>query len=89
MRSLRNGVPMVIIPGLAGDQPFVAATIEEWGAGRALAGDAGVDDIRAAALQVLSSPAYRQRAQARAQALAGIDGAANAADEIEALLAAR
>jgi MGT family glycosyltransferase len=89
MRSLRNGVPMVIIPGLAGDQPFVAATIEEWGAGRALAGDAGVDDIRAAALQVLSSPAYHQRAQARAQALAGIDGAANAADEIEALLAAR
>ena len=75
---------MVIIPGLAGDQPFVAATIDEWGAGRALAGDAGVD-IRATAREVLSSSAYRERAET----LAGIDGAANAADEIEALIPAR
>jgi UDP:flavonoid glycosyltransferase YjiC (YdhE family) len=67
----------------------VAATIEEWEAGRALAGDAGVDEIRAAALQVLSDPAYRRNARARAEALAGIDGASNAADEIEALVPAR
>ena len=29
MRSLLHGVPMVVIPGLAGDQPFVAAAVAE------------------------------------------------------------
>jgi UDP:flavonoid glycosyltransferase YjiC (YdhE family) len=28
MRTLRHGVPMVVIPGLAGDQPFVAAAVQ-------------------------------------------------------------
>jgi UDP:flavonoid glycosyltransferase YjiC (YdhE family) len=27
MRAMRHGVPMVVIPGLAGDQPFVAAAV--------------------------------------------------------------
>ncbi|HEV8016146.1 MAG TPA: glycosyltransferase [Stellaceae bacterium] len=87
MRSLVHGVPMVVIPGLAGDQPFVAAAVQEWGAGRALPGDAKADAMRAAAEQVLGDPTYRASAQRCAKALAGIDGAANAADEVEALLA--
>jgi len=86
MRSLRHGVPMVVIPGLAGDQPFVAATIEEWGTGRALPGDAGADAMWAAANELLSTPSYRHNARQRAAALAGVDGAANAADEVELLL---
>ena len=49
MRALRHGVPMVVIPGLAGDQPFVAAAMQEFGAGLALPGDASVAAIRAAA----------------------------------------
>lgn len=85
MRSLRHGVPMVVIPGLAGDQPFVAATVQEWGTGRALPGDAGADAIAEAAREVLNTPSYRQNARERAAALAGIDGAANAADEVESL----
>jgi UDP:flavonoid glycosyltransferase YjiC (YdhE family) len=89
MRSLRHGVPMVIIPGLAGDQPYVAAAVQEWGAGRALPGDAGIEAIRAAAQDVLTTPSFRRHAQERAAALAGVDGAANAADEVEAMLAAR
>jgi UDP:flavonoid glycosyltransferase YjiC (YdhE family) len=88
MRSLRHGVPMVVIPGLAGDQPFVAATMQEFGTGRALPGDAGTEDIYAAARDVLSQPSYRHNARTRAEALAGVDGAANAADEVEALLGA-
>ena len=88
MRSLRHGVPMVVIPGLAGDQPFVAAAVQELGAGLALPGDADVDAIRAAAQQILSTPSFRQNACERAKALAGIDGAANAADEVETLLGA-
>jgi hypothetical protein len=87
MRALRHGVPMVLIPGIAGDQPFVAAAVEEWGAGRALPGDAGVDAIRAAAQAVLSTPSYRDEARRRAAALAGVEGAAKAADEVESLLA--
>jgi UDP:flavonoid glycosyltransferase YjiC (YdhE family) len=39
MRALRHGVPMILIPGLAGDQPFVAAAMQEFGVGLALPGD--------------------------------------------------
>lgn len=88
MRALRHGVPMVVIPGLAGDQPFVAAAVQEWGCGRALPGDASVDAIRAAAHDVLATPSFKENAEQRSTALAGVDGAANAANEIEALLKA-
>jgi UDP:flavonoid glycosyltransferase YjiC (YdhE family) len=86
MRALRHGVPLVLIPGLAGDQPFVAAAIEEWDAGRALPGDAGVDAIRSAARTVLGNSSFRDEARRRAVALTGVDGASRAAAEIEALL---
>jgi UDP:flavonoid glycosyltransferase YjiC (YdhE family) len=89
MRAMRYGVPMVIIPGLAGDQPFVAAAVQEWGAGRALPGDAGADAMRAAAQEVLSTPAFRAKAREKSALLASVDGAANAADEVEALLASQ
>ena len=86
MRALRNGVPMVVIPGLAGDQPFVAAAVQEWGTGRALPGDADAAAMRAAAQEVLAMPSFRRNAEARQRALAGVDGAVNAAAEIDALL---
>lgn len=86
MRALRHGVPMVIIPGLAGDQPYVAAAVQEWGAGRALPGDASAEAMGAAAKAVLAAPTYKSNAAQRAAALAGVDGAANAAGEVEALL---
>jgi MGT family glycosyltransferase len=86
MRAMRHGVPMVVIPGLAGDQPFVAAAVQEWGAGRALAGNAGADAMRAAAQEVLSTPSYRAKAREKSVLLADVDGAANAANEVEALL---
>jgi MGT family glycosyltransferase len=86
MRALRNGVPMVIIPGLAGDQPFVAAAVQEWKVGRALPGDADTAAMKSAAQEVLSEPFYRRNAETRANALAGVNGASNAASAIEALL---
>lgn len=88
MRCLSHGVPMVLIPGLAHDQAPNAAIMEQWGTGVALAGDAGSAAIREAAQHILSTPSYRQNAQLRSSSLQGVDGAANAADEIEALLAA-
>jgi UDP:flavonoid glycosyltransferase YjiC (YdhE family) len=89
MRAMRHGAPMVVIPGLAGDQPFVAAAVQEWGAGRALPGDAGAEAMRAAAREVLSMPSFRDKAREKAALLAGVDGAANAANEVEALLASQ
>jgi MGT family glycosyltransferase len=86
MRSLMHGVPMVVIPGLAGDQPFVAKAIAEFGAGIALTGDATADAMRAAAKQILTQASFRESAQDRAEALIGVDGAANAANELEALM---
>ena len=60
----------------------------EWGCGRALPGDASMDAIRAAAHDVLSTPSFKENAKRRSTALAGVDGAANAADEVETLLQA-
>lgn len=88
MRALRHGVPMILIPGLAGDQPFVAAAVEEWGAGLALPKDAAGDAIRAAARAVFTEPRFAEGARRRADALRGVDGAPAAADHLEALLAA-
>lgn len=86
MRSLSHGVPMILMPGLAHDQPVVAAAVQEWGAGLALAGDASVPRIRAAAQEILATPRFRLEAERLSRALAGCDGALGAATELEALL---
>jgi hypothetical protein len=54
-----------------------------------LPGDAGTDAKRVAAQEVLSTPSFRGTAREKSALLAGIDGAANAADEVEALLASQ
>ena len=89
MRALRRGLPMVLLPGLAADQPYIATQMQEWGVGRALAGDADAGTIRLAIEDVLSNLSYRRRARQRATALAGLNGAAAAADELEDLASAR
>ncbi len=86
MRSLLHGVPMVIIPGLAGDQPYVAAAVNEWGAGLALPGDADANAMRMAAQRVLAEPSFKRNAMERSKQLASSRGAAGAADELEDLL---
>lgn len=86
MRALKYGLPMVVVPGLGGDQPINAAAVEDWAVGRALPGDASAATMRAAIEQVLGSDTCREKAAALAAQLAGVDGAATAADEIEMLL---
>ncbi|HEY3917977.1 MAG TPA: glycosyltransferase [Stellaceae bacterium] len=101
MRALRHGVPMIVMPGIAHDQAVIAALMDEWGTGIAMPGDVAfggtgnaapvsredaVEALRVAAQRVLTAPSYRENAQKRAAMLAGVDGAANAAREIEALL---
>jgi len=75
MRCLSQGVPMVLIPGLAHDQATNAAIMQQWGTGVALASDAGSSAIREAARQVLSTNSYRQNAQLRSSWLKRVDGA--------------
>ena len=87
MRALKNGLPMVVIPGLAADQPVNAVAAQAWGVGRALPADAGAEAMRAAASEVLASPAFGEAARAISAQLAGVDGAEAAADEVEQLLA--
>ncbi len=87
MRALTYGLPMVVIPGLASDQSVNAASIQTWGVGRALPNDATADMIRLAVQDVLGSPSYAAAAREFSQQLAGVDGAINAANEVEALMA--
>jgi UDP:flavonoid glycosyltransferase YjiC (YdhE family) len=89
MRALTHGLPMVVIPGMAHDQAPNAAAAQDWGVGLALPGDACAPAMRAAMEEVLASPAYRKKAQAISRRLAGIDGASNAAGEVEAVLSER
>lgn len=86
MRALKNGLPMIVIPGLGGDQPINAAAAEEWGIGRALPADATAEAMRKAIESVLNTPSCRASAQRISAQFVGIDGAPNAAAEIEALL---
>jgi UDP:flavonoid glycosyltransferase YjiC (YdhE family) len=88
MRALKNGLPMVVVPGLGGDQPINAAAAEAWGVGRALPPDSSSDAMRRAIEEVLNTKAYAERAAGISRQLVGIDGAARAADEIEMLLSA-
>jgi UDP:flavonoid glycosyltransferase YjiC (YdhE family) len=86
MRALKHGLPVVVIPGMGGDQAVNAAAAEAWGIGRALAADAGQDDVRTAVLEVLESRKYRDRAMELASRLQGCDGASAAVAQIEQLL---
>jgi len=87
MRALAHGLPMVLMPALAHDQPGVAAAVEEWGAGRALPAEASVGAIREAATEILGNKSFRAGAARIRALLAPVNGAANAAREIEALTA--
>jgi UDP:flavonoid glycosyltransferase YjiC (YdhE family) len=85
MRTLKNGLPAIVLPGLAGDQTPIGRSFEEWGAGIALPGDSESAVIRAAAEKIFADRSYAQTAQRISTLLAGVDGAANAADEVESL----
>jgi len=86
MRALRYGLPMVVIPGLASDQPVNAAAIQGWGAGRGLPANATADMIHQAVRDVLDTESYGTAARKLAGEFDGVDGAINAASEVEQLL---
>lgn len=85
--ALSAGVPMVAIP-ITNEQPGIAARMAYTGAGQVvpLAQLKG-DRLRSAITQVLTTPAYRQKAQAMQQVIQQSGGVVKAAEIIERAIA--
>jgi UDP:flavonoid glycosyltransferase YjiC (YdhE family) len=87
MRTLRAGVPAVVIPGMPHDQVPNGALLAKHGAGIPVAGDADAAAIRAAARAILQDPSYSAAAQALAPLITPLNGAKAAADGLEGIAA--
>lgn len=81
--SLADGVPMVVLPNRAADQPFLAARIQALGAGLGLDGEAGSPAIREAIHEVLRDPSFATAARRLSLEIGAAPGAAGAADAME------
>lgn len=84
--ALARGVPLLCMPGVAADQPVMAARVEALGAGKMVPADTDASQLRDAAAQVLAEASYRQAARRLADVLARTDGAATAASVLESRL---
>jgi MGT family glycosyltransferase len=83
--SLAHGVPIVALPNAAADQPFLAAKVQELGAGLALDGAAEPAAIRKAVLEVMEQPLYAAAASKLGVAIHAASGVSDAAVELEGL----
>jgi len=86
MAAFAHGVPMVCIPQ-GRDQPGNAERVEALGAGRTVAADASVEEMRAVVVDVLGSDVLRAGAGRMAEIVAGYGRGARAVTELESLLA--
>jgi MGT family glycosyltransferase len=87
--SLAYGVPLVALPNPMADQPFLAAMIQQLGAGLALEGESAPAAIRTAVQEVIGQPSYAAAAANLAVAIHALPGAAGAAVELERLALTR
>jgi UDP:flavonoid glycosyltransferase YjiC (YdhE family) len=87
--SLAHGVPILALPNQAADQPFLAARVEELGAGLALEGDSGPSAIRVAVREVTTEPSYAAAAAKLAIAIHAAPGVGGAVAELERLASLR
>ena len=85
--SLAHGVPIVALPNQAADQPFLAARIQQLGAGLALDGESGPARIREAARDVMAERSYAAAAGRLALAIRAAPGVEGAVFELERLAA--
>jgi MGT family glycosyltransferase len=83
--SLAHGVPLVCLPNPAADQPFLAARVQQLGAGLALDGESGPATIRAAVAEVMSIHSYAAAAAKLAIAIKEAPGVGGAVVELERL----
>src|SRR5262249_50535044 len=84
--SLAHGVPIVALPNSSADQPFLAARLQELGAGLALDGESGPDAIRLAVQAVMTQPSFAAAAQTLAAAIHAASGVNDAVAELERLV---
>ena len=83
--SLAHGVPVVALPNPVADQPFLAARVQQLGAGLALDGESGPAAIRMAVQEVMRQPSYAAAAGNLAVAIHAAPGVAGAVVELERL----
>ncbi|GAC1669610.1 MAG: glycosyltransferase [Candidatus Limnocylindrales bacterium] len=83
--SLADGVPLVALPNQAADQPFLAARVQQLGAGLAVDGESGPAAIRVAVRSVLEDPSFRAAAGRLGDAIRSTSGAVGAATSLERL----
>jgi MGT family glycosyltransferase len=86
--SLAHGVPLVALPNPAADQPFLAARVQQLGAGRAIDGESGPTAIRTAVREVMTNPSYGAAAAQLAIAIRAAPGVGGAVVELERLAVA-
>lgn len=88
MLALAHDLPLLTLPlDTRLDQPMIGAAMAGAGAGRVLAPSAAVGEVRNAVRALLADGPHRTAAAAIGARIRGTDGAAQAADEIEAVLA--
>lgn len=86
-RALAHGVPLVLLPmHPLLDQPMVARSVADAGAGIVVKRTATADEIAAAAERVLGNATFEAAAARIGERLRSIDGAAAAADAVEQLI---
>jgi MGT family glycosyltransferase len=81
--ALAHAVPILGLPNPMADQPFLANRVQELGAGIALPGEAGVDAVHKAAMQILEQPSFRDAAARLGESIRTSPGAAGAAGRLE------
>ena len=83
METLSSGVTMIAIP-ITNDQPGIAARLARTGAGKVIpVAKLTVPNLKAAIVEVLSNPSYRQNAVRLQKAIQESRGVYTAADIIE------
>ncbi len=86
MGALAAGVPLVCVPGVGADQPVVAGRVEALGAGKTVSLESVPTQLRAAAIEVLSTTAYRESARQLAGLIEHEEGASKGASVLEGLV---
>lgn len=76
---------MVALPNPVADQPFLAASVAQLGAGLALDGESGPAAICIAVREVMRQPSFAAAASVLAAAIAAAPGAGGATIELERL----
>lgn len=86
MLALAHDLPLLVVPQHAIDQPMIGQAVASQGAGLVVEPQAPVEHLREAITALLSDDAYGRSAAASGARLRRQDGAACAADRIEALV---